>query len=85
LVSLKVLLLISSLREAYEVGANTEACTLARRRADAGGVDVQDSERGQGNEGNHADLGQLEALAGEEVGRNGYSQALKGVLHGAGR
>ena len=51
-------------READKVGANTEAGTRARRRADAGGVDVQDGERRQGNEGNHADLGQLETLAG---------------------
>lgn len=54
------------------MGADTEAGTRARRRADRRGVDVQDGERGQGNEGNHADLGELEALAGEEVGRNGY-------------
>ena len=51
------------LREAYEVGTNTEAGTRARRRADAGGIDIQNGERGQGNEGNHADLRQLEALA----------------------
>ena len=55
------------------MGTNTEAGTRARGRADAGGVDVQDGERGQRNEGNHADLGELEALAGEEVRRNGYS------------
>jgi len=58
------------------MGANTEAGTRARRRADGGGVDIQNGERGQGNEGNHADLRQLEALARQEVCRNGYSQTL---------
>ena len=67
------------------MGANTEAGTGARRRADRGGIDIEDGERGQGNEGNHADLGQLEALAGQEVGGNGHSEALKGVLDRAGR
>ena len=46
------------------MGANTEAGTSAGRRADAGGIDIQDGERGQRNEGNHADLGELETLAG---------------------
>lgn len=46
------------------MGANTEAGTSASRRADAGGIDIEDGERGEGNEGNHTDLGQLEALAG---------------------
>jgi len=67
------------------VGANTEAGTGARRRADGGGIDIEDGERGQGNEGNHADLRQLEALAGEEVRRNRNSQTLKGVLDSASR
>ena len=38
------------------MGANTEAGTRASGRADRGGIDVEDGERGQGNEGNHADL-----------------------------
>ena len=46
------------------MGANTEAGTRAGRRAYAGGVDVQDGERGEGDQGDHADLRQLEALAG---------------------
>ena len=45
------------------MGANTEAGTRARRRADAGGVDVQDGKGGEGDQGDHADLGQLQALA----------------------
>lgn len=67
------------------MGANTEAGTRACRRADAGGIDIQDGERGQGNEGNHADLGQLEALAREQVGRNRYGETLKGILDRTGR
>ena len=67
------------------MGANTEAGTRARRRADAGGIDIEDGERGQGNKGNHTDLGQLESLAGQQISRNGYGETLKGVLDGAGR
>jgi len=61
---LRCVMCVRCLREAYEVGANTEAGTRARRRAYAGGIDIEDGERGQRNEGNHADLGELEALAG---------------------
>ena len=64
------------------MGANTESGTRARGRADAGGVDIEDGERREGNEGNHADLRQLEALAGEEVSRNRDSQTLQTVLYG---
>lgn len=46
------------------MGANTKAGTGAGRRADRRGIDIEDRERGERNEGNHADLGELEALAG---------------------
>jgi len=67
------------------MSANTEAGTRARRRANAGGIDIEDGEGGQGDQGDHADLGQLEALARQEVGGNGHGEALKGVLDRAGR
>ena len=45
------------------MSANTEAGTGARRRAYAGGIDIEDGEGGERNEGDHADLRELEALA----------------------
>jgi hypothetical protein len=52
-----------SLREANEVGTNTEAGTGARRRTYRWRIDIKDGEGSERNEGNHADLRELEALA----------------------
>jgi hypothetical protein len=45
------------------VGANTETGTRTRRGTYRGGIDIEDCEGGERNEGDHADLGELEAIA----------------------
>lgn len=72
------------LRESNEVGADTEASTRAGRSTDRGGLDIEDGERGQGDEGDHADLTVLERLAREDKRRDGDGETLQGILDATG-
>ena len=66
------------------MGADTEARTRARRGTDRGRLDVKDGERGQGDEGDHADLAVLERLPREDKGRDGDGETLQGILDATG-
>lgn len=72
------------LRESNEVGADTEARTRARRGTDRGRLDVEDGERGKGDEGDHADLTVLERLPREDKRRDGDGETLQGILDATG-
>lgn len=67
--------------EPNQVGTDAETRTCASRCADAGRVDIQDGKRGRGNQGNHANLGDLERLARQHKRGNGDREALQEVLH----
>ena len=70
--------------EADEVGADTEAGTRAGRGADGRRVDVEDGERGGGDEGDHGDLTPLHRLAGDDERGNRDGETLEKILHKAG-
>ena len=75
---------IPFLREADEVGADTEASTCAGRGTDRRGLDIEDGERRQGNEGDHADLTVLQCLPREDEGGDGNGETLQGILDATG-
>ena len=67
-------------READQVSTQTEARTLARRQADAGGQQVQQGERDRGNDGHRQDLLQVQLLLGDDEGRQRHGQTLQEIL-----
>ena len=67
-------------READEVRAETEACTLASRQADRGREKVQDGEDGGGNNGDNRDLLDVRGLVGDDDHRDGNGEALQEIL-----
>ena len=71
------------LGESDQVGTNTETSARAGRGTDTGGVHVENREGCERSQGNHSNLGQLQDLAGEHIGRNGNGQTLQGILHEA--
>ena len=72
------------LREANEVGTNTEASTRAGRGTDRRGLDIKNGERRQGDEGDHADLAVLQCLPREDEGGDGNGETLQGILDATG-
>ena len=62
------------------MGADTEARTRTSRGTDRGRLDIEDGERGKGNEGDHADLTVLQRLPREDEGGDGNGETLKGIL-----
>ncbi len=67
-------------RETHQVGAQTEARTLARRQADAGGQQVQQSERHRRHDGHGEDLLHVQLLLGDDEGRQRHGQTLQEIL-----
>jgi len=68
-------------REPNQVGTDSETGTSASRGAYARGVDIQDGEGGRRDEGDHANLGNLEGLARENERGNGNCETLQEILH----
>jgi hypothetical protein len=69
--------------EADEIGANTEARTLARRGPDARAHNIQDGENSRSHHAEREDLVPREAVAGDKDRRNGDKETLNQVLDGA--
>ena len=70
-------------RETNQVGAQTETGTGADGRTDAWGIDIQDSEHGEGSHGEHTDLLNLQLLAGDQERGDSDSETLQQVLDDA--
>lgn len=66
--------------EADEVGADTEASTLASRHTDRRGDNVEDSEHGSGNNAEGEDLLNGESLLGDKDSGDGHEETLDQVL-----
>jgi len=64
-------------REPNKASTNTKASARASRSTNTRGIDVEDGEGGKRSEGDHADLRQLENLAGDHVGNNSNCKTLK--------
>ena len=74
-------LLASSLSgEADQVGADTEAGTLAGRDTDARGEDIQHSENSRSRDGDRQDLIEGQALPGDEDKRQSHGDTLNYIL-----
>jgi len=67
-------------RESHQVGADTEARTLARRHADRGGEDVKHREHRRRRDGHRQDLVKGQGLPGDEHEREGHRHALHDIL-----
>jgi hypothetical protein len=70
-------------RESNEVGADTEASTCAGRRADRRSIDIENSESGRGDEGDHGDFTGLEGLARKDERGNCHRETLEKILDDA--
>lgn len=70
--------------EPHQVGAQAEARALARRQADRGCQQIQESERDRGDDGNRQDLLDVQLLLGDDEGGQRNRQALQEVLDRAG-
>ena len=70
-------------REPNQVGTQTEARTLARRQANAGGKQVQEREGHGGNDGAGKHLLHIQLLLGDDEARQGHRETLQKVLDGA--
>ena len=68
------------LREPDQVGAETEAGTLAGREPNAGRQEVKQSEGHGGHNGDGQDLLNVELLLGDDEGRKRNGEALQEVL-----
>lgn len=69
------------LREADELGTDTEAGTLTGSEANGRGEEVEDGEDHGGEKGEGADLTEHELLLGDDDGGNGHGEALNEILH----
>lgn len=63
-------------READQVGADTEAGTLAGSHADTGRHNIQDGEHGSGNHGQCQDLIHRQGTLGDKDSGDGHKQTL---------
>lgn len=73
---------LESTRELHEVGTETEACTLAGRKADARAEEIQNGEDNRGNHRNDENFIEFGHLLGDDNHRNGNSETLKKILYG---
>jgi hypothetical protein len=71
-------------REPHQVGAQAEARTLARRQADRGRQQIQESERDRSDDGDSQDLLDVQLLLGDDEGGQRNRQTLQEVLNRAG-
>jgi len=69
--------------EADEVGADAEPGAAAGRHGEGGHVSVQDAKSGSGNEGDEADLVQIELALRDGVSGKGDQRAFHQILDGA--
>ena len=66
--------------KAHKVGAETEACTLARREADARGKEIQERECDRRDDRDREDLLNIQLLLGDDEGGKRNREALQEVL-----
>lgn len=66
--------------KANQVGAQTEACALASREANAGGQQIQESEGDGGDDGNGQHLLQIQLLLGDDEGGQRNCETLEEIL-----
>ncbi len=69
-----------TLREADELGTETEASTLACRNTNRGGEEVEDGEDDGGEDREGRDLGHVELTLGDDDGRDGDGETLNEIL-----
>ncbi len=69
-----------TLREADELGTETEAGTLACRNTNRGGEEVEDGEDDRGEDREGRDLGHVELALGDDDGRNSDGETLNEIL-----